>query len=123
MILKHADLADKGWYIGPWDSDLAIGVGYANKGIDDPQVHQQITEIYLVARGTAQIRIEQHTIQLQPGDIVIVEPGEAHTHLSHSPDYFHFVIQTAGAASAFPRHEKQPVTRAHLGLPDSPEPA
>jgi hypothetical protein len=45
--------APKGWYAGPWNSDLAISVGYANKGVDEPHVHTKINEIYLVARGTA----------------------------------------------------------------------
>jgi quercetin dioxygenase-like cupin family protein len=39
----------------------------------------RITEIYVVARGTAQIRIEQETITLHAGDLIIIEPGEAHT--------------------------------------------
>jgi len=55
-------------------------------------VHTQITEIYLVGRGTSQIRIEQEIITLHAGDMIIIEPGEAHTFLSNSPDYFHVVL-------------------------------
>ena len=62
--------------------------------IDEPHVHQQITEVYLVARGTADIRIERQTITLTAGDMLAVEPGEAHTFLTSTPDYFHFVIHT-----------------------------
>ena len=25
----------KGWYVGPWNADLAVSVGYANEGIDE----------------------------------------------------------------------------------------
>src|SRR5690348_8939973 len=42
----------KGWFAGPWDSDLAVSVGFANAGIDEPHVHAEVTEISLVARGT-----------------------------------------------------------------------
>ncbi len=55
-ILQSDPAANKGWYAGPWNSDLAISVGYANGGVDEPHVHAQIIEIYLAARGTAVIR-------------------------------------------------------------------
>ena len=109
--------ADKGWYVGPWNSDLAVSVGFANKGVDKPHVHSRITEIYLVARGVAEIRVAQQTIRLAAGDVIIIEPGEAHTFLSSSPDYYHFVIHTPGLAGERARTEKTPVSRARLGLP------
>ncbi len=47
MRLEQADLTvAKGWYVGPWNSDLPIAIGYANAGIDEPHAHTQITEIY-----------------------------------------------------------------------------
>ena len=62
MLLKKADFhVDKGWYIGPWNSDIAVSIGYANAGIDEPHLHSRITEIYLVANGSAEIRVEKET--------------------------------------------------------------
>ena len=117
MQLEHADFTvDKGWYAGQWESAAPIWIGYANKGIDEPHVHSQITEIYLVARGTAEIRIEQKTFALTAGDVLIVEPGEAHTFLASSPDYFHFVIHTSGSTSERAPPAKSAVSRARLGL-------
>ena len=116
MNIAHADLSDKGWYLGPWNSGLPISVGYANKGIDEPHIHGHITEIYLVARGTAEIRVEQQTIRLGPGDMLTVEAGEAHTFLSNSQDYFHFVPHTLGLSGEAARAEKIIVTRERLGL-------
>ena len=72
--------------------------------------------MYLVARGTAQMRVEQQAIELHPGDVVAVEPGEAHTFLSSSPDYFHFVVHTPGVAGEVARAERQVVDRGRLGL-------
>ncbi len=117
MRIAHANSADKGWYAGPWNSNLAVGVGYANAGIDEPHAHSRITEIYLVARGTAEIRVEQQTLTLRPGDMLALEPGEAHTFLTSSPDYFHFVIHTPAFSGEVARQEKLPVARARLGLP------
>ncbi len=48
----------KGWYLGPWNSRLNAALGYAHTAIDEPPVHQRTTELYLVARGNAQARVE-----------------------------------------------------------------
>ena len=117
MRLEKSNLSsDKGWLMGRWNSDLPISVGYANMGIDEPHLHTQISEIYLVARGTAHLRINQETFTLSSGDMILVEPGEAHTFLDSSPDYFHFVIHTPGMAGEQARTEKLPVPRSQLGL-------
>lgn len=46
MRAEHADpAAPKGWYAGPWEADLAVAVGYANAGIDEPHLNARTTEI------------------------------------------------------------------------------
>jgi mannose-6-phosphate isomerase-like protein (cupin superfamily) len=103
----------KGWLAGPWDGGaLAVSVGFANAGIDEPHVHEQVSEIYLVARGRSSVRVEQETVELQAGDVLVVEPGEAHTFLESSDDYFHFVVHSPGLAG-----DKEAVPRERLGLP------
>ena len=106
----------KGWYLGPWDSALSLSVGFAHQGVDEPHLHRQMTEVYLIARGTAEICIEQVTVLLQANDVIVVEPGEAHTFLSSSPDHFHFVIQTPGLQGEAAQDDKVPVSRSRLGL-------
>jgi mannose-6-phosphate isomerase-like protein (cupin superfamily) len=106
----------KGWYLGPWDSSLRVSVGFAHQGVDEPHQHRQMTEIYLVARGTAEMRIEQAQVLLRADDVIVVEPGEAHTFLSSSPDHFHFVIQVPGLQGEAARADKVPVPRSRLGL-------
>lgn len=117
MRIERADpTIVKGWYLGPWNSDLPLSLGWAPRGIDEPHVHIRMTEIYLVARGTSELRVGDQTMTLTPGDIVVVEPGEPHTFLSSSPDDFHFVIQTPGLEGQAARDERVAVTRADLGL-------
>jgi mannose-6-phosphate isomerase-like protein (cupin superfamily) len=117
MRLEHGmNSSAKGWYAGPWNSALPISVGYATTGIDEPHVHTLVTEIYLIAQGTAQVRIEQVTVTVSAGDMLILEPCEAHTFLSSSPDYLHFVIHTPGIAGEDAHAEKVAVTRARLGI-------
>jgi mannose-6-phosphate isomerase-like protein (cupin superfamily) len=120
MRLEHArfDLA-KGWYAGPWNSPLGISVGYACTGVDEPHLHTQICEIYLIACGSAIARVGEQSINLQGGDMLVVEPGEPHTFLDSTPDYFHFVIHWPGVMGETARLEKHAVTHRELGLEDS----
>ena len=117
MKLAHAAAdAAKGWYVGPWNKSLPLPVGYATVGIDDPHLHTRLTEVYLIARGAAEVRVDQQTIRVTAGDVLIVEPGEAHTFVSHSPEYFHFVLQLPGLSHEEARTERIPVSRERLGL-------
>jgi mannose-6-phosphate isomerase-like protein (cupin superfamily) len=116
MRVEHPRADRKGWFAGPWDSDLAISVGYANAGIDEPHVHTEITEIYLVARGRSSVRVGRETVELIEGDALILSPGEAHTFLSSSDDYLHFVIHAPGPSGEPARAEKRSISRSELGL-------
>lgn len=115
-VEKAERSTDKGWYAGQWNSDLPIAVGYANAGIDEPHVHRDIFEIYLVVHGTSVIRVEQESIRLRMGDVVIIEPGEAHTFIESSDDYYHFVVHTARKGHELTAGDKVPVDRDRLGL-------
>ncbi|MGC9520849.1 MAG: cupin domain-containing protein [Anaerolineae bacterium] len=110
-----SDLA-KGWTIGPWNASLEISVGFANAGVGGPHYHERITEIYLVARGTVEMRIERKTVRLSQNDVVVIEPREAHTFCAASPDYFHFVVYTPGLVGAEAQADKVRVKRSRLGL-------
>ena len=118
MRVERADeSADKGWYAGPWNSGLPVSVGYANAGLDEPHVHSRVREIYLVARGKSALRVERETVELSAGDMIILEPGEAHTFLKSSPDYFHhFVVHVRGLAGEAAGAEKTAVPRGRLGI-------
>ena len=117
MRIHHAAPgAPKGWFEGPWNSDLGLSLGYAEKGIDEPHLHTTLTEIYLVASGSATLRVERAEILLAPGDVAIVLPGEAHTFSASSPDYFHFVVHSPGLSGAAAAADKVSVDPARLGL-------
>ena len=117
MRIEQADKSTaKGWYLGPWNSDLNASIGYANEGIDEPHLHRRMTEVYLMARGVTHVRVERETIVLSAGQVIVVEPGEAHTFLSSSPDHFHFVIQIPGLKGEAARADKIAVPRSRLGL-------
>jgi quercetin dioxygenase-like cupin family protein len=105
----------KGWLAGPWDSSLPVSIGYASEGVDEPHLHPTLTEVYMVARGTSQLRVGLETLELVPGSVVIVDPGEPHTFLVSSPDYMHFVLHVP-AQEPGPGADKVAVARTELGL-------
>ena len=55
--------------------------------------YQSMHEVYLVARGTSVAVVDGQHVALQAGDLLLVEPGEAHTFVESSDEYFHFVVQ------------------------------
>ena len=117
MKIMHLDKKQpKGWFTGPWDSNLPIAIGFANQAIDEPHDHRQVTEIYMVARGSVTLRVESQSLQLSAGDVVILEPGEARTFIDASKDYFIFIIHTPGLNLEQMRADKITVSRERLGL-------
>ena len=105
-LLRFDPAIDKGWYAGPWNSSLPISIGYANTGIDLPHLHRQITEIYLIAHGTAELSVDNQTLTVSAGDMILIQPGEAHTFLSSSIDYLHFVLHVPGLPEEAARADK-----------------
>ena len=107
---------NKGWYLGPWNSELEVSIGYATQGFDEPHLHQRMTEVYMVARGTSKLRVGDQTVPLEAGDIIVLEPGEPHTFVDSSADYFHFVIHTPALEGDAALADRVSVQRAALGL-------
>ena len=93
MLLARNDgsLPDKGWYVDLFRPELPA-IGFANAGINEPHYHRELREVYLVARGSSRMLVDGEEIVLNMGDVIVVEPGEAHTFVWNSPDYFHFVL-------------------------------
>ena len=82
----------KGWFTGPWASPVTVAIGFADRGVDDPHAHDQMCEVYLVARITSTIVVAGEPLDLAAGDMVVVGPGEAHTFTASSDDHLRFVV-------------------------------
>jgi quercetin dioxygenase-like cupin family protein len=86
--------AAKGWFVGPWNSSIPVAVGYANEGINEPHFHTDMFEVYLVAQGRSTALVDGERVVLEAGSVLVVEPGEVHTFVEGTPDYYHFVVHT-----------------------------
>jgi quercetin dioxygenase-like cupin family protein len=93
MLLARNDAAtpDKGWYMDLFKPELPA-IGFANAGINEPHYHRELCEVYLVARGSSTMIVAGKEIVLNAGDVIVIEPGEPHTFVSNTEDYFHFVL-------------------------------
>ena len=101
---------DKGWFAGPWDSDLNISIGYANTALNEPHYHKTTTEIYLFAHGRTTMLVNGEEFHFPEKAGVLIEPGEVHTFLSCSADHYHFVIHTPGLQGKEAKADKVTVT-------------
>jgi quercetin dioxygenase-like cupin family protein len=93
MIKQSIESVGKGWFVGPWNSAVPVAVGFSDRGLDDPHIHDEMFELYLVASGSSTAIVDGRTVALAAGDLLVVEPGEQHTFTANSDDYRHFVIQ------------------------------
>lgn len=93
VIKRSIETSGKGWFAGSWDSGVPVALGYSDRGVDEPHVHDSMYEVYFVARGTGAALVDGQPVELQAGDVLVVEPGEPHTFTNSSDDYLHFVVQ------------------------------
>ena len=93
MIIARNDKSrsTKGWYLELTHPALP-SVGFATQGVDERHYHRELCEVYLVATGSSTIVVGDAPTVLHPGDVVVVEPGEVHSFVESTPDYFHFVL-------------------------------
>lgn len=93
MLIARNDESSpaKGWYTELFRPELPA-IGFANEGINEKHYHEELREVYLIVKGSSTMIIDDTTITLNPGDVIVVEPGEVHTFVDNTPDYFHFVL-------------------------------
>ena len=94
MIVARNDKSKpaKGWYLELCHPTLPF-IGFANQGVNERHYHRELREVYLIASGSSTIVVDGVSTTLHAGDVVVVEPGEVHTFVENTPDYFHFVLQ------------------------------
>ena len=97
LIYPDRDAAE-GRLVGPWNSRLALAIGYARMASAEPHYHAQMREIFVVIAGSGDFMVGGHTRRIETGAVGIVEPGEVHSWRSASRDFQIFVIHEPYAA-------------------------
>jgi quercetin dioxygenase-like cupin family protein len=91
LLYHNRDGADAG-LAGPWNSGLAIGVGYIASADEAPHYHRAMREVCVVAAGSADLMVVGGVRRVEPGVAAIVEAGEVHAWRVASPDFRMVVI-------------------------------
>jgi quercetin dioxygenase-like cupin family protein len=62
------------------------------------------------------VRVEHETVRLNAGDVLVIEPGEAHSFAASSPEYLHFVVHLPALPEDEARADKVGVPRERFGI-------
>lgn len=82
------------WVCGYWNgSPIEIGMGLRS-AIDSREVrhYHPYREYYVMVEGSAQLEVEGECVQLRPGMVVMVEPGEWHQLISVGETGGHWIV-------------------------------
>ncbi|MEZ4707847.1 MAG: cupin domain-containing protein [Caldilineaceae bacterium] len=68
------------WICGHWNgSPLEIGMGLRTAvGEHEVRHHHPYCEYYVMLEGAAELEVEDASVSVRPGSVVMVEPGERH---------------------------------------------
>lgn len=76
-----------GWF-NELGGPLPIGHQFGNEGgRGSRHKHNHTHEYIVVLQGTAVLEVNEEIITLQPGNIMMVEPGDVHLMTEHSQDF------------------------------------
>jgi quercetin dioxygenase-like cupin family protein len=82
-----ANLPSKeGWHLKGAGLPIQVGVKSGATPFGGPHRHKTMTEYFYLLAGELQLQVEERTLGMEKGDLVVVEPGEAHQVLRASAD-------------------------------------
>lgn len=58
-----------------WNQSTAVAI----IGRSAPHYHRKITETYIIEEGSLILTVDNMTLNLNPGDAVIIHPGQIHS--------------------------------------------
>ena len=75
----------EGWHLRE-GMPIQVGIKSGATPFSGPHLHRTMTEYFYLLEGEISLRVDRKAITVGKGDLVVVEPGEAHEVLSASPD-------------------------------------
>jgi len=74
------------------DKDEPVWFHYLRISDSHKHVHRRTTEYYYVTEGVGEIELDDQTIPIAKGDMIVVPPGVAHTARATTDDELHVLI-------------------------------
>jgi quercetin dioxygenase-like cupin family protein len=82
-----ADLAGReGWHLKEAGLPVQVGIKSGTTPFSGPHRHRTMAEYFYLLEGELRLRVDERELEMKKGDLVVVEPGEAHQVLRASPD-------------------------------------
>ena len=86
MKLLRQLLSHEGWRLDEAGMPIQVGVKFGTSPFGKGHLHRTMAEYFLLVAGSMKISVAGQTLEIEKGDLLVVEPGEAHEVLGCSPD-------------------------------------
>ncbi|MBN2345467.1 MAG: cupin domain-containing protein [Candidatus Aminicenantes bacterium] len=79
-------LEQEGWHLAEAGLPIQLGVRSGAALSARKHLHKTLAEYFLLLAGELKLQVNEATLEMKKGDLVVVEPGETHRVLSATPD-------------------------------------
>ena len=79
-------LQKEGWHLAEAGLPIQVGVKFGASPFGKRHLHKTMTEYFLLLEGELRLWVNEETMAMKKGDLLVVEPGEAHEIRDCSPD-------------------------------------
>lgn len=86
MIIKKKIEQEKEWLFNDGSQPFQVKIVQARELNPVEHYHKAMHEYFFLLQGTAVILVDGNKYELAKGDLLVVEPGEAHKVADYSPD-------------------------------------
>ena len=86
MRILRQLLKKEGWHLAETDLPIQVGVKSADTPFGGRHLHKTMAEYFLLLQGRLRLQVNDEVLEMEQGDLILVEPGEAHQVVHASPD-------------------------------------
>ena len=86
MRIIKSLLQKEGWHLAEAGMPIQVGMKLGSTPFGKKHLHKTMAEYFLLLAGELRLSVGEATMDLAKGDLVVVDPGEAHEVLQASPD-------------------------------------
>lgn len=86
MRMLRQLLQKEGWHLAESGLPIQVGVKFGTSPFGKEHLHLAMFEYFLLVAGSMKLFAAGQTLEMETGDLLVVEPGEKHEVLECSPD-------------------------------------
>jgi len=86
MKIIPSVLRKEGWHLREAGWPIQVGVKSGATPFGHGHLHRTMAEYFLLLQGSLRLRVDDREIGMKQGDLVVIEPGEAHAVIHASRD-------------------------------------